>query len=584
MISKDVIEKIQTETDIVELVSEFISLERVGKNYRGLCPFHDDSNPSFSVSPEKNIAMCMTCKEGGRPIKFYSSIKNISNRQAIIELGKRLGIEIKDQKTTNQKDYSKYFKIMEDATLFYKNYLINSDYGKEAFNYLKLRKINEETINHFKLGYAPNSKDELYNFLRSKNYNTTDLIELGLVKRSNDGSYYDFFRNRLIFPITNESGSIVAFSGRALNKNDDPKYINSPETIIFKKNNTLYNLNEARMDIRKEKSIIIFEGFFDSISAYQAGIKNSIASMGTSFSNNQTSIIKEVANKVIVAFDGDNAGLNASINISKDLLKQNLDVNVLKLPSNYDPDDYIRKNGKEAFNKLINKSLDAYEFGFNYYLNNTNLNSSTEIQTLINNIKELLKYANPTIAAIYRRKLSEKLKIDERDINIKTKDVPKYDKVEPERKRLSSRYEQAEIRLLILMLRSKEWFLKIQSEINFTDSSNINLSTLRSRLQGYYDTYDDFDLSEYKSLLKEDELAFFEKKIQKDKYWQDQTHLDENEIKKYIKLLKDTSLIRRRDHLKNLIIEKLNSNQNYELEHKEFIEINAKLKNIKEDQ
>lgn len=587
MISKEVIDKVENETDIVALVNEFLPLERSGKNYRGLCPFHDDNNPSFSVSPEKNIAMCMSCREGGRPIKFYRTIKNISFNQAVKELAERLGIKVdynNDEISTNNELY----EMMDDATNFYKTYLINSERGEQVLKYLKQREISNEAINFFNLGYAPSGNDELYNYLKSKQYKTSDMLDLGLINRSSNGSYYDFFRNRLIFPIKDEYNKIVGFSARSLSKNDNVKYINSPDTKLFKKTNILYNLYDAKSFIRREKSVIIFEGFFDVITAYDKDVKNTIASMGTAFTKNQIDLIKEQTNKAIISFDGDDAGKNATLSLIPNMLKERLDVEVIDLPEKIDPDDFLKRYGKEKFYSLINNSVDAYDFSYNYYLKKTNRENINDINKLINNINNMLMYSTSTTKGIFRKRLSRDLNINESEIIFKHSEVIQdypdiRGVVKPKKVKLASKYEQAERRLIILMIRSKEWFIKIKDQIRVTDSSNITLTNIRTKLASYYDYNDDFDLLLYKDLLDQEEIDYFENIIQKDSYWQNQTHLDDVEISKYVNLLKETALIRRREYLKSLIIEKSILDKDFKIENEELKEINMKLSNHKEE-
>jgi len=587
MINKEIIDKVQNETDIVALVSEFLTLERTGKNFKGLCPFHDDSNPSFSVSPEKNIAMCMSCGEGGRPIKFYRTIKNITFNQAVKELAERLGVEV-SYNNFEESSNAELYEMMEDATNFYKAYLLNSKSGEAVLKYLRQRKISDNAISFFDLGYAPAGNNELYNFLKSKKYKTSDMIDLGLINRANDGTYYDFFRNRLIFPIKNEHNKIVGYSGRALSKNDNVKYINSPDTKLFKKTSILYNLSNARNEIRKNKSIIIFEGFFDVISAYDNEIKNTIASMGTAFTSEQIKLLKSVTNNVIISFDGDEAGKNATLSILPNMLKEKVNVDVVNLPKKVDPDDYIKQYGRDEFISLIKTSVNGYDYSYNYYFSKTNKENINDVNKLINNMSNILSYSSPTTKAIFRKKIATDLNINESEVvfkNFQTTDqYPDIRQVvKPKQVKLASKYEQAERRLVILMIRSKEWFEKIIGQIRITDSSNIILTNIRTKLVSYYEFNNDFDILLYKDNLNLAELEYFENIIQNDSYWQNQTHLDEDEITKYITLLKETSLLRRREYLKSIIVEKATSGQKFETENKELISINTKLSNHKEE-
>lgn len=584
-IPKEILDRIDNETDIVALASEFIKLERRGKNYMGLCPFHEENTPSFSVSPEKNIAKCMGCGEGGRPINFYRQIKNIPFQQAAKELADILGIEVETYTNKEVNPNTKLFELMKDAQDFYKFNLTNSLSGLEVVSYLNRRKINNESIEYFNLGYSPDQKDALYQYLKSKEYNTTDMIDVGLIKSAPDGTYYDFFRNRLMFPITDSYGKPVGFSARALSAKENTKYVNSPDTKIFKKSLVLYNINEAGLEIKRKKQAILFEGFFDVISAHQNGVKNGIATMGTSLTIEQIRLIKNLTNNVLVAFDGDNAGINATLKITPGLLQNKMLVEVLKLPDKVDPDDYIKNNGGEAFLKLIEKeSYDAYEFEYNYYLNNTNLNNANEIQIFINNVKKMLSFATPAIIAIYRKKLANNLNIDESSIKIVAKDMPVID-TQPKRIKikLPSKYEQAEKRLLILMIRSKVWCERITDRLTINDYSNLTLSNIRGKLVAYYSLYNDFDLRVFKDLLNEDELNYFEEKIQKNPNWINQNHLDEKEIEQYIELLKITSKERRKEYLMGLITEKYRQGDIVERELTELSQIQLTLKKVKEN-
>jgi len=583
-IDRNIIDRIENETDIVALASEFVELQRVGKNYMGLCPFHEEKTPSFSVSPEKNIAMCMGCGQGGRPIKFYQQIKNIPFAEAVKELAAKLGIELQVGNIKDNKN-EKYFNILKDAVSFYKINLTNSTSGLKVIEYLNKRKINNESIDYFNLGYSPDYKDLLYQALRAKNHDTTDIIDVGLVKRDSDGSYYDFFRNRLMFPITNEFGKFVGFSARTLNSKDKNKYINSPDTVIFKKSNILYNINEASLDIRKQDQIILFEGFFDVISAHQNDVKNGIATMGTSLSNEQVKLIKNQTNNVLISFDGDNAGINATLKILPNLLRNRLFVNVLRLPTKTDPDDFIRTNGKDAFLKQIkNESIDAYEFEYSQLLKNTNIKNTNEVQMFLQELNNMLKYSPPAVIDMYKKRAAKDLNIDEQTIKVdKVKQFqPEYI---PERKpiiKLSNKYEQAEKRLIILMIRSKEWYERVQSRLTINDYSTLELSNIRTILGVYYSDNDDFDLTTFKTYLKDEELNCFENKIQKHEHWVEQKYLEEKEIEEYISLLKETKDLRRLLYLKNNISEKSNNGLIPEKELAEFMELQAKLKNIKE--
>lgn len=588
MIPNNVLDKINEETDIVSLVSEYVHLERSGKNYKGLCPFHDDKSPSFSVSPEKNIAMCMTCRNGGRPINFLRLIKNVSFVDAAIELGDRIGVKVLPNREIKEDPNASYYEIMKLAMEFYELNLFNSESGLKVLKYLNSRGLSEETIKKFKLGYAPNDSNTLYQYLRSSDISVSVMIELGLVSQSKDGNYYDFFRNRLIFPITNRYGKVVAFSARALNKKEQAKYINSPESMIFKKSEVLYNLNEANLEIRKLNKVIVFEGFFDTISASQARIKNTVATMGTALTDEHVRLIKQTTNNVVLAFDGDNAGSEALMKLIP-TLENKLNTEVLQLPKGQDPDDYLRKNGRENFLKLIEKeTVDHYLFRYNYYYNKTDFNNANDLKTFEDNVKKMLRRATPAIISLYTKKLAKALNIEASSIKIEREQVPldpyQFDPVPAEKRiKLDNKYIVAEQRLLILMMRSDIWSERISSNLDINDFGHIILSQLRLKISTYYIYNREFSLQEFKDMLNEEELTYFEEKIQKDHYWIEQTRLEEQEINEYITLLKEAPIVRRMEYLRKLMIEKFNKDEEVTKINEEYLLLAARLNRSKEE-
>lgn len=628
MIPNEILKKIDDETDIVSLASEFISLEKKGKNYFGLCPFHEENTPSFSVSPEKNIAMCMGCGEGGRPINFYRKIKNIPFVQAVTELADKLGIEIPNARPVRVDPNLKYYEIMEEATKFYNFNLFNSKAGHEALKYLENRRLSEETINHFKIGYSSSERQQLYQILRDKDYKVSDMIDLGLVKQSKDGSYYDMFTNRIIFPITNPNGRVVGFSGRTLDNKSNHKYVNSPETKIFKKGELLYHINEGGPSIRRRKHAVLYEGFFDVISTYQEDFKNGIATMGTALTSNQARLIKKNTDKVVVAFDGDNAGQNAAIQSIKPLQDAGLIVEILNIPEQLDPDDFIKQYGANEYDNLFSKqALDPFAFQYNIYRNGVNLSDANDIKKFENEILNMLRDASPSIQNIYIKRLAKDLGVDE-DIfvipkpkfiqkQIKSYNEPKnipqqqysqeynhyhpgddyipeepyeqnqhktYEPVELPRKvttRRANKFENAEIRLLILMMRSKVWSNRICNELETLDYANLLNGVIRRKLNSYYKDNELFSLTDFKACLNEEEILHLEDTLFKDEFWTDQKRLEDKEIHTYINLVKNASKVREVETLERKIIKLSKSKRSYELELIEFIRLKNELDNLK---
>lgn len=609
MISNDILQRIDDETDIVALVSEFVSLEKKGKNFMGLCPFHDEKTPSFSVSTEKNIAMCMGCGGGGRPINFLRQIKNISLAEAANELAKRVGIDLNikiDKKEVKNKEL---YDLMEEAKKFFQVNLFNSVSGQDVLKYLENRKLESDTISHFKLGYASRDKDQLYQFLSAKGYSVSNMIDLGLVKQSQDGSYYDLFNDRLMFPITNSFGKVVGFSGRTLNKNENIKYVNSPETVIFKKGDIIYNLFESSLDIRRKKQVILYEGFFDVISAHQAGSTNGIATMGTALTTNQANLIKRTIDNIVIAYDGDNAGIKATISAIPVLLRAKLLVEALQIPDKMDPDDFIGKFGKDKYLELLNTNIvDPYTYQFDYYLSITNLNDANDITVFQKNVSRMLQTAKPAVVSLYKNKLAKVLNIDITDINIKiTKPtfdggyvpqepgynpednfIPPYDnEFLPEKnettKSLGSKYLNADKRLIILMIRSKEWHDELSIQLSNQDYSNTILFMIRLKLGYYYENNELFDMVEFFKTLKEDEIEFFETEIITDEYWKNQTKLNKIEIDNYIHLLKGTKLERRIKYLLEQIVEKEMKGQSFVRDNEEYLKLKKEQEQLMED-
>lgn len=547
------IQAINEKTPILDLVSEFVSLSKRGKNYMGLCPFHQEKTPSFSVSPEKNIAKCMSCGEGGTPINFYRKIKNVSFEEAAVELALRAGIEIKQQRI--QKDpFEKEYALMDEVAKFYQFNLFHSEKGKDVLNYLEQREIKGKTIEHFRLGYAPPYGDNLYQMLKSKSYDTSMMIKLGVVKQADDGKYYDLFSERLIFPITNPKGMVVGLSGRTLNPKDLVKYINSPETPIFKKGSLLYHLNEALPDIRKEKHLILYEGFFDVISSYQAGIMEAVASMGTALTPLHAKLIKSYTNSVIVAYDGDKAGIKASIQAIETLTKEGLKVEVLAIPEKMDPDDFIKAYGAEKFDDLFSTFLkDPYQFRYDAYRLGKDLKNANDIQSFKKDVLAMLSGVDPTIQSIYLKKLSQDLGVPVEQITRRVEPKVKSDLPTHIQKKMKDRYARAEYSLIFAMLRSKKYAQEIQKQLKITDFADHIAASIRQKISSYYETNENMVITDLLDRLPTDERNFLEGVILEDWLWKMDLEIKEEDIKHFTKLVKDANLKRRLNYINDKI-------------------------------
>ena len=418
-IPQSTIDKIRDQADIVDVISREVELKRKGVNYFGICPFHDENTPSFSVSQSKQIYKCFGgCDAGGNvftfimefyKLTFFESAKLLADRYNII-------LDISDNYSSSN-EYSFLKAVHEDASLIFQQNLF-SDIGKEPLQYLKKRNLTEEIIRKFRIGFAIDSWNGLVNKIGPKyNNETSKMLKTGLFSRSEKGTVYDRFRSRIIFPISHQSGDVIAFGGRDYNKNDQAKYLNSPETAIYQKSNVLYGLNVTKSAITNSnnKYIILVEGYMDLLQLYQAGIEPVVAVSGTSLTKNHATIIARYNKPVVILYDGDSAGGNAAIRAGFVLLQAGVEVYVVRPPDELDPDDWLLKEGREALNDNIENPSDFMEFHINYSNAKTfkGVQKSNYLHNVIGDIKnikdsiiknELIKY------------LSEKLREKESDL------------------------------------------------------------------------------------------------------------------------------------------------------------------------
>ena len=416
-LSKEQIDEINKNTDIVALVSEYIHLEKKGKDFKGLCPFHEDTTPSFSVSPDKNIAHCFVCGGGGSPISFLQQIENISFIDACYKLAPKANVKlpsINSKPLYEGPSFEKYYKINKEAKDFYSYYLLSSKQGQVALSYLHDRGFSDEVIEKFGIGLAPNNRNVLYKLLTDKGYTALDLIDLGLC-RSSDSSYYDLFTNRIMFPVYNLNGDVVAFSGRVYEniKKSEPKYINTSETKIFTKGNELYNLYSASKEIRMHHRVIIYEGQADVIASYRAGIKEAVCSMGTALTINQAKTLKRFTDKVIICYDGDKAGVAAANKAINILSSVKFDVELILLPDKLDPDDYLKKYGEEKYREYFeNNLLNPLDYIYKTLKLDKDLSDYKVCEDVkIGLFKELIKLNSQTIVEHYLNILSKDIKV-----------------------------------------------------------------------------------------------------------------------------------------------------------------------------
>jgi DNA primase len=362
LFSEDKISEIIEKNDIVDVISGYMTLKRSGSNYGALCPFHSEKTPSFSVSSSKQIFNCFGCGVGGNVITFIQKIERINFIEAVKLLAERAHIQIEEDNDPKQLEKAKLQKALykvniEAARFFYSN--LNKDV--KAMEYLKRRGLSEAIIKRFGLGFAPDKWHELLDFLMRKGFNTEILYKAGLIVKNKDGErYYDKFRNRVMFPIIDLKGNVIAFGGRVMD-DSKPKYLNSPDTLVFNKGYNIYGLNFVKK-LQSLENIIVVEGYMDAIALHQFGVENAVASLGTAFTENQAKLLKRFSNDIIISYDSDLAGQTATMKGLSVLEKEGCVVKVLSLPSGKDPDEYIRKEGIDAFRERIRKSTSLIEY------------------------------------------------------------------------------------------------------------------------------------------------------------------------------------------------------------------------------
>jgi len=352
LIEQEKIEEIKRRTDIVDVIGRYVQLKKLGRNYRGLCPFHSEKNPSFYVNPEKGIYYCFGCKKGGNAVNFLMEYEKIDFPDAIKRLAKNLGIEID---TTKGLRYKELYETNEQACQFFVQCL-KKDVGRRGQDYLKARGMQLDRLQDFRLGYAPASGG-LTTFMRQKGFSVARLQQAGLISTNRE-----LFRDRLIFPIFNLSGRIIGFGGRGIDDNIQPKYLNSPETPIFKKGEGLYGLYQSKEGIRSKGEVILVEGYFDLLSVYQQGLENMCAPLGTSLTENQAMLLSRFARKAIILFDGDLSGIKAALRAVGLLINAQVDVFVARLPENTDPDNFVNAHGVKALKQIIENGADFFHF------------------------------------------------------------------------------------------------------------------------------------------------------------------------------------------------------------------------------
>ena len=537
-VSEEKIVEIRKSVNIVDIISDYIPIEQKGRNYFAICPFHDDHNPSMSISPEKQIYTCFVCGAHGNVFNFIMDYENVSFYEALKIVANKSNIELNiddyNQNIEKRNDNNNLYEIYDFAFKYYQNNLLTKD-GKEALDYLYKRDFTDEIIKEFGIGLS--TKNKLTKVLLNKGYKNEDLLNSGI--SSFNDNIYDTFIDRIMFPLWDLDGKVVGFSGRIYKTNDSSKYVNSKESDIFKKGNLLYNYHRAKQFARRKKSVIIVEGFMDVIALYKVGIYNVVASMGTAITKEQARLLKKLSTNIILCFDGDTAGNKATLSCSKELTDIGIYPKIIRLPSPLDPDEFLSKYGKEKFDEYLENPKSVLDYKIDYYKSITNFNNSEEISIYIKNVlSELNLVEDKIVKEIILKKLSDETNISFSTINGLLKENTKKKEKKQENKVTFNKYEKAERRLIFYMIRYPE-------VIRIYENNKCNFPTkefrfLASEIIYYYNKHNCLSIADFLSYLndKEELLEAF-KKI-------DTLNINENycyeEIMDYINLLNDYSI------------------------------------------
>ena len=551
MINNATIEDIRSKVDIVEVINSYITLEKKGKNYFGICPFHDDHAPSMSVSPSLQIYMCFTCKAGGNVFKFISDFENISYNDAVIKVANMINYPLNIKNLPNSIKQVKNSEIYEAYDLANKFFIntIHTKIASEALDYLHNRSISDETIKNFEIGLA-SMINPVSNFLLAKGYTKSQLEEYGIISESSN----EIFNNRIMIPIHNHTGAIIAWTGRIYNNSQTNKYLNSKETTIFKKGDILFNYHRANTTIKKKDFVIIVEGNMDVIRLVNNGITNCVALMGTSLSKEQTSLIKRLTNNIVLCLDNDNPGNLATKTIAQELTNNGFNVKIVLLNDTKDPDEYIIKNGVESFNNIVYNAISFFDYKLNNLKNKRNFSNMEEISSYIKEVMvEVNKSDDNLLKEMTINKLSKDYNISvsslismlEKKESINTINIPKTNK--------DNKYDKASKRIIKMMLISAEAIIIANEQaIMFKEE---RYKFLYEEILYYYKKNGIINIADFCNYLYNKEEVgslLFEILNEYDEY-----QYNEEELLDYINLLNNMLLLEKKKQLKIALAKEL---------------------------
>ena len=495
--------EIRNKVDIVDIIGERIPLVAKGKNLFGVCPFHDDSNPSMCVSREKQIYTCFSCHATGNVFTFLMNYEHIDFKQTLKYLGNKVGIETSNINIAKKNDkFEKYYDIYKLSQKYYQNNL-NSSFGHQAKVYLSKRNISDDIIKEFEIGLSLDKKDDLTKLLQSKKY---DLVTLNRIGLSSDN--YDIYNDRIMFPLYDVNGRIVGYSGRIYKDNGQNKYLNTKETDIFKKGQMLYHYHIAKEECRKNNSVIVMEGFMDVIRASTIGIKNTVALMGTALTKEQISLIKRLSNNIILCLDGDDPGQKATLSIGNNLFEQGIEVKVIRLPNPDDPDTFILNNGKERFIGLIESAQNFSDYKIQRLKENVNFKSDEEKANYINEVlKETAKVEDEIRREVVLKRLAKEYDIGyntlEMRINSYIKELPVKEKIHIPKKitQKKDKYSKAYEQIIYFML-NNDWVITQVERERIIFPTEI-MRELSSEISYYYKKYGNINIADFYTYIQD---------------------------------------------------------------------------------
>lgn len=503
-----IVDDVRQASDIVDVISQYVPLKKAGSNFKGLCPFHQEKSPSFMVHPGKQIFHCFGCGAGGDVFSFLMKHDNMNFPEALAALAEKANIRLPERSARRDggrtDETEKFYELHTLARDYYHAKLLDPAAGRIAREYLTKRGLGPEWIEEFKLGWAGEEWQGLFNFLSRKGFPEKVLLAAGLIKRSSSGRLYDLFRGRVLFPIQNLQGKVIGFGGRTLAAEDGPKYLNSPESPVFQKRRELFGLFFAKKFIDPHKPrLLVVEGYMDFLGLYSAGFKNAVATLGTALTSQHVQVMKRFAEEAIVVYDGDKAGQQASLKGLEVFLEGGMNVRLVKMPEGYDPDDWIKQKGAPAFQELLDKALDFFDFKTDIALSRHNVRDPLGVVKVTEDFLDTLaKIANPILAGHYLARLSALVKIDENSLRTelakrkaRSQQNAHQTEIHSALKKADERsgakagaYSRDELTLIALMMDDREIRRSALSEFQVSDFQSAVLGQIFTQIQAGEET------------------------------------------------------------------------------------------------